>query len=323
MISSLDISELDHFVAECDSAGGVAAYFDGTPPGRIELSYRTIVNDTLDPFSEEYVGQQIALYEEISGRSLNQLEGEQAEVGADEKVAKANPYGSNDIRFIAKHARAIISGLMVANPPVGASILDMGSGWGLSSELMAFCGAKVTAVDINPQFVDLNKRRAARLGLPINAKLSTFDTFETDERFDVVFFYECLHHAVRPWEVLERLGRFLNPGGKIVAAGEPYVDFFKHWGLRIEPLSLYCMRKFGWFESGWTQDFLTQAFDRAGFQASFAPMIGLDNGLVCVANKQGEIQDHDFQIAAPYMHLSQSFLELSERHMELARQRAV
>ncbi|MBU6296156.1 MAG: methyltransferase domain-containing protein, partial [Planctomycetes bacterium] len=49
---------------------------------------------------------------------------------------------------------------MAANLPPGASILDMGCGWGLSSEAMAFSGASVTAVDINPQFVELIEKRA-------------------------------------------------------------------------------------------------------------------------------------------------------------------
>jgi len=37
-----------------------------------------------------------------------------------------------------------------------------------------------------------------------------------------------------------------------------------NWGLRLDPLSVYCIHKFGWFESGWSADFLTAAFQRAG-----------------------------------------------------------
>ena len=244
MFERIDVADLDEFVAAVfDQAGGVEALYGGTLPDSISLTYRTKVDDTLDPFSDEYVQQQIALYEEIAGRTLDQLTGEQAEVGAEYRIDAANPYASRDIRFIAKHSRAILSGLVVANLPDGANVLDMGSGWGLSSEMMAFCGANVTSVDINPQFVDLVRRRAERLGLPITVLEFTFDDFETDDRFDMVFFYECLHHAVRPWTVLERGGGFLKPSGKIVLSGEPYVNFFKHWGLRIKPLSLYCIRE--------------------------------------------------------------------------------
>ncbi len=294
-------SELDDFVRECDSRNGVqhpdcAAYLSD-----FRLQFDTIVDQTLDPFSEAYTAQQIALYEELSGRKLDQETGEQAVVGVEGRINTANPYGHNHVAFLAKHSRAVLSALMTANVPSGAKILDMGSGWGLSSEIMAFCGAEVTAVDINPDFVELNRRRAERRGLPITATHSTFDEFETTERFDMALFYECLHHAVRPWTVLERVGKFLKPGGKIVFAGEPINDNWKHWGLRTDSLSVYCIRKYGWFESGWSMPFLHSAFDRAGFRLSVAPGIGIDNGPIGVAARKEEPDGHDFTIALPYM----------------------
>ena len=202
----------------------------------------------------------------------------------EQNVDAPNPYGSNDVGFIAKHAHAVLAAVMASDLPAGASILDMGSGWGLSSEVMAFCGAKVTPVDINPDFVELNRRRAARLGLTSMTPIhSAFDTFETDSRFDLILFYECLHHSVRPWETLARVAPFVNPGGKIAFAGEPINDAWPTWGLRRDPLSVYCIRKFGWFESGWSASFITRAFERAGFTLNLIPGIGLDGGLIGVA----------------------------------------
>jgi 2-polyprenyl-3-methyl-5-hydroxy-6-metoxy-1,4-benzoquinol methylase len=78
---------------------------------------------------------------------------------------------------------------MMADLPCDAAVLDAGSGWGMSTEMMAFCGAAVTAVDINPLFVELVRRRAERLGLPVTAVCSPFDAFDTDRRFDLLFFY--------------------------------------------------------------------------------------------------------------------------------------
>lgn len=324
MWEQFDVSQLDDYVAACDQAGGVAQLYGGTipNPNDIKFSYRTSIDTSLDPFSEDYVAQQIALYEELSGRTMNQHEGELSYFDLEEKVRAANPYNSRDVRFMSKHARAVLSGLVVANLPDEASILDMGGGWGISSELMAFCGATVTSVDINPLFVQLNEKRADRLGLPITAVNSSFDEFETDEKFDLVFFYECLHHAIRPWTVIERVGRFLKPGGKIALVGEPYNEIFPHWGLRVEPLSLYCIRKFGWFESGWSLDFMKKVFDHCGFNVYYAPMIGLDNGLIGIANRKDQPPSHDFFVAAPYMHLAQNFHDLSQRHIKLKRERA-
>jgi 2-polyprenyl-3-methyl-5-hydroxy-6-metoxy-1,4-benzoquinol methylase len=319
MWSEFDVNQLDDFVAACDHAGGVAQLYGGSIPNDVVFTYRTKIDIELNPFSETYVAQQIALYEEVSGRKLDQSKNEMCDFPIDERIKSVNPCNSKDVKFMAKHARAILSGIVAANLPESPSILDMGGGWGVSSELMAFCGATVTSVDINPRFVELNRERAKRLDLPIKAINSSFDEFETEENFDLIFFYECFHHAIRPWTVIERVGQLLKPGGKIALVAEPYVEIFPHWGLRLEPLSLYCIRKFGWFESGWSVDFIKNMFDLCGFNVYYAPMIGLDNGLVGIASKKDQPADHDFTIAAPYMHLAQSFHELSVNHIDLAK----
>jgi hypothetical protein len=95
--------------------------------------------------------------------------------------------------------------------------------------------------------------------------LSSFDQFDSDENYDAIFFYECLHHSVRPWHLLQRLKNNLNANGKIVLSGEPINEvWWKHWGIRLDPLSLYCIRKYGWFESGFSMGFLHLIFDRIG-----------------------------------------------------------
>ncbi len=204
-------------------------------------------------------------------------------------LTRTNPYHRNDIAFLSKHSRAVLTAIMLADPPAGAHILDAGCGWGLSSELMAFCGARVTAIDINPAFVELVRRRAQRFMLPITAIRSEFDTFETGERFDLLFFYECLHHSVKPWESLKSLGRFVKPEGKIVFAGEPVnTVWWPHWGLRLDAPSVYCARKFGWWESGWSMLFIARCFEQAGFTLNTFEEIGLDNGPIGIATRTGQ-----------------------------------
>ena len=81
----------------------------------------------------------------------------------------------------------------------------------------------------------------------------------------MILFYECFHHALRPWDLLARMARHLEPEGRLVLAGEPINNiWWTHWGLRLDPLSVYCIHKFGWLESGWSADFLKSAFGRAG-----------------------------------------------------------
>jgi methylase of polypeptide subunit release factors len=196
----ISTNDLDEFVLECDRRGGPQHPNCGSYFSDLSLTYTTKVDDGLDPFSEAYTGQQIALYEEVSGRKLDQITGEQSEIGIDARMNTANPYGIRHVSFIANHSRADLSALMAANVPPSPKVLDMGSGWGLSSEIMAFCVAEVTGVDINPDFVELNRRRAARIGLPITSIHSTFDAFETDERFDMAFFYEMPSPCRTPLE---------------------------------------------------------------------------------------------------------------------------
>jgi len=280
-VGKITASDLDALVRECDRLGGLGSQATRAFLSDLDLQIETVVDQALDPFGEEYFQQQVDVYREIAGRDLDQSKGEQCPVDVETNVLACNPYNNSDIRFIAKHARTIQTCLALADLPPGASVLDMGCGWGLSSEVMAFAGARVTAVDINPSFVELVGRRATRLGLPIEAIVSEFDTYVDSRQYDLLFFYECLHHSLKPWETIARLAPLVKPHGKIVWAGEPVNDYWwRNWGLRLDCDSIYCMRKFGWWESGWTADFLTRCFARSGFEQTVFPDIGLDNGHV-------------------------------------------
>ncbi|MFO0937551.1 MAG: methyltransferase domain-containing protein [Gemmataceae bacterium] len=286
-VGTIHSRDLDQFVSECDRRGGIAHPDAVKYVEDFDLRFETAVDKTLDPFSDAYFSQQQALYSELAGRKLDQSTGELSPLDPTAHTSGCNPYNSRDVGFISKHARTIHTCLLMADLPAGAKILDAGSGWGLSSEMMAFAGAEVTAVDINPPFVELVRRRSERLGLPITSVHATFDEFETDQQFDLLFFYECLHHSLKPWETVARLGRFVKSGGKITIAGEPInAIWWPHWGIRLDALSVYCIRKFGWWESGWTEEFIVRCFERAGFTLTLYPHVGLANGHVGVGVRE-------------------------------------
>lgn len=283
-------SMLKDFVKKCDELGGI-----GAPECRkfikgFEYQAEVKIDFDIDPFSDRYFRQQCALYTEISGREIDQEKFEMTPIPVEHLLDKANPYGSNDASFISKHCRAVLTSIMVANPPAGAKVLDLGAGWGLSSEMIAYTGAHVTAVDINPSFVQLIQKRAERTGLSIVAVESNFDTFYSEQKFDIIFFYECLHHALRPWETLKKISQFLESDGKIVFAGEPINSlWWPNWGMRLDAESIYVMHKFGWFESGWSASFILECFRRAGLDPVLIGGAGLDGGDICVASRQGAI----------------------------------
>lgn len=280
--------DLDEFVAFIDKNGGPSSEKFQNIARNFTYKPDFQVDQNLDPFSNVYMEQMLALYVELSGRDLKQDTGELMSINVPYHVAGQNPYASDDIAFISKHARAVLTSLMVANPPANSHILDLGCGWGLSTEMMNFAGARVTAVDINPQFVELVEKRARRHDRSVTTVQSNFDDLNLVEKFDVAFFYECLHHAVKPWETLANITRFMAPHGRIVLAGEPINDiWWQHWGLRLDALSVYCIRKFGWFESGWTADFLQKCFEINGWQLQYLQNVGLDDGAIGIAERQG------------------------------------
>ena len=261
---------LDEFVRKSDELGGPG--HPGCDAYWADVTYQPAypVNQSLDPFSEAYVDEQLSLYRELSGREMDQAENELTTIDRKRHVAAPNPYDHPDPLALADHMSRLLKAFRKAGAPRNSHLLDMGCGWGLSSEVAAYLGYRVTAVDINPEFVALVNARAKRMGWPITAVQSEFDTYCPQPGTDLVMFYECLHHAVRPWTLIQTMADSLKPQtGKLLLAGEPINDYWWiHWGLRLDPMSIYCIRKFGWFESGWSRPFLEECFRRAGLSVN-------------------------------------------------------
>jgi 2-polyprenyl-3-methyl-5-hydroxy-6-metoxy-1,4-benzoquinol methylase len=280
---------LDAFVEQVDRDGG-PHLIDRTPKWQ-GMTYRPSlqVNQALDPFSEAYTDQQIALYKEISTRGIDPYVNELADFDMEWHANSANPMAVGPSDLVPNYARlSKLAGL--ARLPNSARVLDMGCGWGLSSEFFATLGCVVTAVDINPGFIELINRRSQRLKNGIKTIHGSFEDVELTGKYDVIVFHICLHHAIRPWEVISRLSRHLNPNGCIAIAGEPIQStWWKHWGLRFDPLSIYCIRKYGWFESGWSQPFITQAFERSGLRVEMTDDPNPEIGMVAIARRDVEL----------------------------------
>jgi 2-polyprenyl-3-methyl-5-hydroxy-6-metoxy-1,4-benzoquinol methylase len=279
--------DLDQFVHTSDQLGGPGS--PDTTDFWENFSYvvETQIDQDLDPYSEEYTQQQIELYKELSGRpGIDQYQNELTKFSLDHHVVDSNPYGVRDITYIAKHINCVSKALQLAKLPNSAKVLDMGSGWGLSSEIISYCGASVTAVDINPEFTKLNQTRAQQRKFNVSSLTSSFDDFNTDEKYHGIFFYECLHHSVKTWELVEKYKQFLEENGCFIISGEPVNShWWKHWGLRLDPMSIYCIRKHGWFESGWSNDFLIDLLLRAKLTVEHHKGVGHDGGDIYIARE--------------------------------------
>jgi ubiquinone/menaquinone biosynthesis C-methylase UbiE len=279
--------QLEEFVAESDRRGGPESPETEKYWKDLEYVPKVVVDKSLDPFGDEYLNQQLVLYTEISGRHLNQNENEHVNFELNKHISARNPYDHPDPTRLAIHMIRLCSALRLANKHRGARLLDMGCGWGLSSELASYLGFEVHALDVNRDFIKLVDERSLRLNLGIKSIHSSFDEFVTEEKFDIVLFYECLHHAVTPWTLLEKMARVLVDQGKILLCGEPINEFWwPTWGLRSDPLSVYCVRKFGWFESGWSKDFILKCLDRALLNATFVPAADPELGPIIIASEE-------------------------------------
>lgn len=183
---------------------------------------------------------------------------------------------------------------------------------GLEFRALRPAGGVVTAVDISPAFVELVRRRAQRLGLKITAHESSFEAFESSEKFDLILFYESLHHSVRPWEIVRKVSGMLSEDGVVALLAEPIGggQRWGSWGVRVDPLSVYCIRKFGWFETGWSEWFVQEMFARAGLRLQLCPWIGLDRGYIGLAAQVGS-RRHPFDVSSlhPITHERWSALE--------------
>ncbi len=281
------VEQLDHYVAETDRLGGPGSPGCQALWADFTYDFACEVDQNLDPFSEAYVAQQVRLYEEIAGHRYEADRDEHTPLDVERHAQAVNPYDHPDPAGLAVHLQRLSRAFRYAKSHRNEVLLDMGCGWGLSSEIAAYLGLTVIAVDINPSFVRLVNERAKRGSRAISAVQSTFDDFKPDQPVDLAMFYECLHHAIRPWMVTSRIANSLKVGGRLILAGEPINDFWwKNWGIRLDPASIYCIRKFGWFESGWSIRFIEQTLHRSGL----LPRIHNDNdpeiGYVIVAEKQ-------------------------------------
>lgn len=97
------------------------------------------------------------------------------------------------------------------------SIADLGAGEGTFSQLLALRAKEVIAVDSSEKMVDFGRQLAVKHKLR-NLKFRVGDLESLpieDERVDLAFFSQSLHHAQHPEMAVAEAARILKPGGRI------------------------------------------------------------------------------------------------------------
>ena len=112
-----------------------------------------------DPFSDAYTNAQLAFYGKVAARPHYDVENERSGFPTDPN--RPFPYYTQSPATVGAHL--IVLGFIIktmALPP-GSTILELGAGWGNTTIALAQMGYDVTAIDIEPNFVDLIRTRAA------------------------------------------------------------------------------------------------------------------------------------------------------------------
>ena len=226
-----------------------------------------------DPFSAEYRDAQLALYGLLSGRERYDAPTAEAYKMpiADYVDPTPYPFSSRDGGLIGSHLVAvghIMQTMWQRRPEPGLSILEYGCGTGLTTIMLAASGYRMTAVDINADMLEIVATVARDRRLCVRTHRGEFGAVPVEgERFDVILFYEAFHHCLDGQALLHRLHALLAPGGLLVLAGEPvFADFPKPWGLRLDGPALYDIRRSGWLELGFREDFFHALMARTGWR---------------------------------------------------------
>jgi SAM-dependent methyltransferase len=111
--------------------------------------------------------------------------------------------------------------------PDGASVLDVGCGYGRITLPLARLGYAVEGVDLSPNLIDAAREAAARAGLVVEFSVGSMTSLPHDaDSFDVaICLWSAFHELLEEDEqvsALRELSRVLRPGGFALIEGPLY-----------------------------------------------------------------------------------------------------
>ena len=245
----------------------------------------------MDPFAPGYRAAALDLYLGLRGREdegylAARDEAHPAALPADLWRGLV-PWSFGSAAMASEHLLAWGHVFAHLNLPEGGALLEYGPGSGQMLLMAARLGYGACGVDINPDALAAIAAQAAHLGLAVELEQAGFGEGFAGRKFDAILFYEAFHHAFDFDRLLERLHARLNPGGRVILCGEPVsvgpnpaVPY--PWGPRLDGLSVFCMRRFGWMELGFSHRYLMRLMRQKGWAARFHPFAHGDRAAVYV-----------------------------------------
>ncbi len=106
--------------------------------------------------------------------------------------------------------------------PEGSSLLDLGCGPGLYTDLFHSSGFKVTGIDFSRRSIDYAKAQAALKGKKIEYLYQNYLEIDYADAFDVITLIYCDYGVLCPADrglLLQKVKRALKPGGLFIVDG--------------------------------------------------------------------------------------------------------
>jgi len=220
---------------------------------RVMGQFRYEVDEPLpaDPYSPEYRAAQMRIYQAVSGRASYSPD-QNERTPFDFESTKNNPFPYSTASPTTVGDQLMAQGFLIRamNLPPKSRVVEFGAGWGNTTAHLAQMGYAVTCVEVDQAFVDLISYRIGLLEKSITFVRQDMLEFKTDTPYDAALFFESFHHCSDHLRMLRNLHAIVKEDGLVAFAAEPITDFPFPWGLRLDGMSAWAMRKFGWLELG-------------------------------------------------------------------------
>ncbi len=219
-----------------------------------------------DPFSAQYTRWAFELYARISGRSSYSVAHESSPFDFDAALRRPYPYATGSSVVVGDDLVARGSIVRALGLTAPARVVELGPGWGnLTADLVA-TGHEVTAVDVDEGFCRLIAERVPGAHV-VCADMLSFAAWHEGDRYDAAIFFESFHHCAQHVELLELLHGVIRRDGVVVFGAEPVDVLAYPWGPRLDGLSLWSSRRYGWLELGFDERYFLAMLRRTGWVA--------------------------------------------------------
>jgi len=247
--------------------------------------YLPKVEENHDPRSEEYIAIQKKNYEAFSGKPWGTFD----MVAQDERIkfdslAGLYPYAAKNNKLVGGHLQR--TGYWMSHMQLKAPdrIIEFGAGSAEFATFLSLSGFNVLATDISETYVDVIRRKAQLLNLPLQTERVDMARFQTKDKFDVAIFCESFHHSSNFLSLLDTLKEILAPGGRVYLCGEPITYYPYPWGVRTDGESIWMARRFGWLELGFDKFYFKNLVASAGWRFMSASNKSIDHAasVICL-----------------------------------------